>query len=84
MRKFRIWDSAKLAKNLKIAIQIRAKIQEIAIESKVPINEVPQSLVPTSTLYDLTVCYEALYNKLLDLDLVETGDFKQPNKNNLH
>lgn len=84
MHKFRIWDSAELATNLKTAIQIRAKIQEIALETKVPIPQVPQSLVPTSVLYDLTVCYEALYNKLLELDLLETGNFKQPNKNNLH
>ena len=83
MRKFRIWDSAELAKNLKTAIQIRTKIQEIAIESKTTIVNVPQSLVPTSILYDLTVCYEALYNKLLDLDLLETGNFKT-DKNNLH
>jgi len=84
MRKFRIWDSEELSKTLKTAIQIRAKIQEIAIESKTPIPNIPQSLVPTSMLYDLTVCYEAMYNKLLDLDLIETGNFKSPNKNNLH
>lgn len=83
MRKFRIWDSAELASNLKTAIQIRAKIQEIAVESGVSIDKVPQSLVPTSTLYNLTVCYEALYNKLLELDLVETGNLKT-DKNNLH
>lgn len=83
MRKFRIWDSAELAKNLKTAIQIRAKIQEIAIESKTTIANVPQSLIPTSVLYDLTVCYEALYNKLLELDLLESGNFKT-DKNNLH
>lgn len=83
MRKFRVWDSAELAVVLKTAIQIRAKIQEIAVETGVPIHKVPQSLMPTSTLYDLTVCYEALYNKLLDLDLLETGNFKT-DKNNLH
>lgn len=84
MRKFRIWDSAELSKNLKTVIQIRAKIQEIAIESRTTIPNIPQSLVPTSVLYDLTVCYEAMYNKLLDLDLLETGNLKTPNKNNLH
>ena len=84
MRKFRIWDSQELSKNLKTAIQIRGKIQDIALETGVPITAIPQSLVPTSTLYDLTVCYEAMYNKLLNLDLVETGNLKQPHKNNLH
>lgn len=84
MRKFRIWDSQELFKNLKTAIQIRAKIQELAIETKSPIYNMPQSLVPTSMLYDLTVCYEAMYNKLLDLDLVETGNLKTQSKNNLH
>ena len=44
---------------------------------------VPQSLVPTPLLYDLTVCYEAMYNKLLDYDLIKTGNFKT-DKNNLH
>lgn len=84
MRKFRIWDSEELSKNLKTAIQIRSKIQEIALETGVPIPNIPQSLVPTSMLYDLTVCYEAMYNKLLNLDLVETGNLKTPHINNLH
>jgi len=84
MHKFRIWDSEALASSLKIAIQMRAKINEIAIENKVPINSVPQSLVPTSILYDLIVCYEAMYNKLLDNDLVKTGNLRTPTKNNLH
>ena len=83
MHKFRVWDSDELYKNLKTAIQIKKKIQEIAIDNNLEMDGVPQSLVPTPLLYDLTVCYEAMYNKLLDYDLIKTGNFKT-DKNNLH
>lgn len=83
MHKFRVWDSEALNKNLKTAIQIKAKIHEIALQNGLDIVNVPQSLVPTSTLYDLIVCYEAMYNKLLDYDLIKTGNHKT-NKTNLH
>ena len=83
MHKFRLWDSDELYKNLKTATQIKTKIQEIAVETKTSIHDIPQSLVPTSILYDLIVCYEAMYNKLLDSDLIRIGNSKT-NKNNLH
>jgi hypothetical protein len=36
-------------------------------------NELPMSMLPTHILYELTACFEAMYDKLLDEDLIVSG-----------
>lgn len=82
---FKLWDSIALSDNIKLAIQIKDKLEKLSVESKIPIEELPDSLVPTDVLYDIVACFTATYDMLLDRDLVMTGNLKSPNKhNNIH
>jgi len=46
-------------------------------------KDLPDSLIPTHQLYMLALSYEATYNKVLELELVKTGNLKS-NHNNVH
>lgn len=82
---FRIWDSIALNDNIKIALQIKSKLEELSKANKLEIEELPDSLVPSSILYDMMACFTAAYDMLLDKELVMTGNLKSPKKqNNLH
>lgn len=80
---FRVWDSIQLQDAVKQALQIKGKIQQICIEHNATPQQLPHSLVPTDHLYDLAVCFEAAYNKLIEYELVKTGNLKS-NRNNIH
>lgn len=71
-RKFRLWDSNSLFQGYERATQICAKIEESCKNDANP-EDLPMSLVPTDILYDLMVCYHAMYNKLLDESLIQNG-----------
>ena len=83
IRPFRVWDSTTLQDNIKNAVQIRDKINTICTDNKVTPLQLPNSLVPSAHLYDLSVAFIAMYEKLLDYDLVKTGNLKS-NRNNIH
>ena len=74
MSKFKTWDSEILADAVKISIQIRAKIEEMCINARVPPDGLPNSLIPTDNLYSLVCAYEAAYNALMENDLVKSGN----------
>jgi hypothetical protein len=80
MSKFKTWDSEILADAVKISLQIRSKIEEMCITTRTPPDDLPNSLIPTSNLYNLVCAYEAAYNALIENDLVKTGNLKT-NKN---
>jgi hypothetical protein len=71
-RKFRIWDSNSIFQGYERAIQICARIEEACAQNSSP-QDLPTSLVPTDVLYDLMICYHAMYNKLLDESLIQNG-----------
>jgi hypothetical protein len=75
--KFRAWDSAALAETAKLSIQIRSKIEEICVDNEVEPADLPDSLVPTDRLYMLALSFQAAYDKLIEYDLVKTGNIKQ-------
>jgi hypothetical protein len=74
MSKFKTWDSEVLADAVKISLQIRAKIEEMCITTRTPPDDLPNSLIPTSNLYNLVCAYEAAYNALIENDLVKSGN----------
>jgi hypothetical protein len=84
--KFRIWDSTLLTRYLNLSVQIKEQIEAHASASaNNNVYDLPPSLVPTKELYDLLSCYEAMYKKLLDHDLVTTGNLTQSKfKNKIH
>lgn len=78
-RQFRTWDSAALAEAAKIGLQLKQKIEEICIETGTNPTDLPDSLIPTDKLYLLATAYTAAYDKLIEYDLVKTGNIKQTN-----
>ena len=81
--KFNIWDSIALQDSVKLALQLRAKIEDICLANQCTTKDLPDSLIPTHQLYMLALSYEATYNKVLELELVKTGNLKS-NHNNIH
>jgi len=72
MSKFRVWDSIQLHETIKYSIQFRAKLEQLCIENKQDLTELPDSLVPSALLYMLVASNEAMYSKLLEQDLIKT------------
>lgn len=77
MKKIKVWHSNTLANILTISTQIQAGVDALAINTEAQsLNDLPPSLVPTHALYELCLCYEMLYNKALEHDLLSTGNIK--------
>jgi hypothetical protein len=72
-RKFRFWDNRLLFQNLERVLQFKDEIENVAITNNLSVEELPQSIVPTATFYEMLVCYEAMYDKLLDEELITHG-----------
>lgn len=75
-------DSLPLKDTLEKLLQIRASILNIYqnTESAVKVTDLPDSMIPTAMLLDITVCYEVMYDKLIEDGLLKTGNHKA-NKN---
>ena len=71
-KKFRIWDSIQLHETVKNCMQLRFKLEEICIEQQKQLAELPDSLMPSELLYMIVASNEAMYNKLLEQDLLKT------------
>jgi hypothetical protein len=71
-KKFRIWDSIQLHETVKNCTQLRFKLEQICIENEKQLAELPDSLIPSELLYMIVVSNEAMYNKLLEQDLIKT------------
>lgn len=78
-RKFRFWDSKALFQTLERVSQIKHTIEARCVEEKVGPDMLPMSIVPSDVLYDIAACYEAMYDKLLDEELLVAGYSKQTN-----
>jgi hypothetical protein len=76
-QRFRTWDSAALAEAAKLGLQLSKKIEEISIDNGISPSELPDSLMPTDKLYLLAMAYNAAYEKLIEYDLVKSGNIKQ-------
>lgn len=76
-KQFRTWDSLALAEAAKISLQLREKIDEICESNELTPADLPDSLIPTDKLYLLSLAYTATYDKLVEYDLVKTGNIKQ-------
>jgi hypothetical protein len=76
-QQFRTWDSAALAEAAKLGLQLKQKIEEICIDVGSEPSDLPDSLIPTDKLYLLALAYNAAYDKLIEYDLVKTGNIKQ-------
>lgn len=83
VKKFRIVDSQVLHRAYQEAIQMQALIEEAVGAEKGP-EALPESLVPTDTLYDLASCIVAMYNILVQQELVEFNTQKLLKQAKIH
>jgi hypothetical protein len=80
---FRIWDALTLQEASKIATQLVAITNQVCEENKTHPALLPPSLIPTEKLYILAASFVAAYEKLIEHELVKTGNLRS-DKNNLH
>ena len=78
MNKFNHWDNKLLFITLQKVLQVKEKIEEICVKQRVPPKALPLSMIPTDALYEITTCYEAMYDALLEKDLLKCGFIKAP------
>ena len=71
--KFRPLDSVTLLNTMQKAIQISAKIEAKCMEEDKPPYLLDRSSIPTDILYDITSCFEAMYERLQESELLEAG-----------
>lgn len=77
-RKFRFWDNNALFQVLEQVTQIKSVIESKCSETVGP-ESLPMSVIPTEVLYDIAACYEAMYDKLLEEELLVAGYPKSTN-----
>lgn len=75
-KQFRTWDSVALADAAGLGLQIKEKIETICVTNETIPENLPDSLIPTDKLYILAVAYLAAYDKLIEYELVKTGNIK--------
>lgn len=72
-KKFKNDDRSVIYATLEDVLQIKKSIEDQCLERKIPVYELEMSIVPTDILYNMSVCYEAMYDKLLDKRLIDAG-----------
>lgn len=78
-KKFRIVDSKEIHKTLELSIQFQSMIEETALKYNLNVYELPNSILPTNTLYDLVLNYNEMYKKLLENELIASSTNKTIN-----
>ena len=77
VKSFRAFDSKILAATYNTLAQMQDNIETIVRNSEVDGPEdLPHSLVPTQTLYEIALCYDVMYNLLVDDHLIKSGNPK--------
>ena len=71
-RKFRVWDNRLLFQTLEKTLQLKNKIDEHCGD-EFNAEDLPMSIIPTEIIYDIAICYEAMYEKLLEEELLVAG-----------
>jgi len=77
-RKFRVWDNNYIFHSYEKALQIKHKIDHIATTTRV--SDMPLCAVPPDVLYELVTCYQVMYDRLLEENLIVAGYPKTTNK----
>jgi hypothetical protein len=59
-------------------VQIKANIEQKCTD-EAGTEGLPMSVIDTTALYDIAICYEAMYDKLLEEELIVAGYPKSTN-----
>ena len=70
---FRVWDINAINSTYEDVLQMLAKIEEQCTEHQVPPEALPNSLLPTEVLFNICVCLQHTYDKLLEHELLVAG-----------
>ncbi len=71
-RKFRIWDNTSIYQSYEQAAQIMFNIEQVCGDAQNP-EDLPKSVIPSEVLYDIAAHYVAMYEKLLEEELITCG-----------
>lgn len=75
------WNSKTLNEAATLCTQIQERIESVCSESDVDdLDLLPDSLVPTSKLYLIALCFTSVYEILLNDQLIKTGNPKPNHK----
>lgn len=78
--KLRVYDSKTLADNYAIATQFEHRLEQLVESNNLEgISQLPDSVIPSSTLYALVICYNVMYNILCEDQLIKDGHTKPSN-----
>jgi hypothetical protein len=82
-RKLRIWDIKAITTILASITQMQEKIEtvlESMTDKETTLDQLPPSLVPTELLYDIAICYSAMYELLEKEQLIKSGNLAKSTK----
>ena len=78
--KLRVYDSKTLADNYAIATQFEHKLEQLVRDNEMTsVSQLPDSVIPSDTLYALVICYNVMYNILCADQLIKDGHTKPSN-----
>lgn len=77
-------DQYPIKDTLEKVLQLRQGILEVFknTDTARTLEDLPHSMVPTRLLFDIAICYEVMYEKLIEDGLMKTGNHKADR--NLH
>jgi hypothetical protein len=79
----KIWENRQISNTYMVSEQIKAHIETMFINLGAnSLNDLPSSMVPTETLYELVLGYSTMFDQLMESDLLKLGNKKH--SNNLH
>ena len=76
IKKLRVYDSKFLAETYSITTQMQGKIDNVLSGEGMVLEKLPVSMVPTSTLYEILVCFEVMFLMLYDEHLIKDAHIK--------
>jgi hypothetical protein len=77
MTKLKAYHQRTLFDTYQTAIQIREAIDRLLANNKnVGVTQLPDSSIPTSDLYLLVLCYEAIFDICVENELLKEGNIK--------
>lgn len=78
--KLRAYDSKLLADNYALASQFEYKLEQLVKSNELQsVAQLPDSVIPSATLYSLIICYNVMYNLLCADHLIKDGHTKPLN-----
>ena len=74
MTKIRAYESTVLADNYNILSQMLEKLNSALEDSDLTnLKNMPPSVLPTETIYNIAVCYSVMYDALVQHELLNIG-----------